>query len=79
MAAIAYWLLQQSIIRAQGADSLLRRALGRDWKGTLSPLLYLLAIPMAYRSHWIAQSLYVLVALLWLVPDRRIEHVLTRD
>jgi uncharacterized membrane protein len=78
MAAIAYLILQRSIIAAQGADSLLRRALGGDWKGKLSPAIYLLAISMAYLSHWIAQSIYVLVALLWLVPDRRIEHALAR-
>jgi uncharacterized membrane protein len=78
MAAMAYLVLQRSIIAAQGPDSLLRRALGRDWKGKLSPVCYLIAIPSAYWSHWIAQSLYVLIALLWLVPDRRIERVLQR-
>jgi uncharacterized membrane protein len=76
MAAIAYLTLQQRIIASQGADSLLRRAVGSDWKGRVSPLLYLIAILVAFRSQWIAQGLYVLVALIWLVPDRRIEHVL---
>ena len=76
MAAIAYWILQQQIIASQGADSLLRKAVGSDWKGKLSPLCYLIAIPAAFVSHWIAQGLYVLVALIWLVPDRRIERVM---
>jgi uncharacterized membrane protein len=76
MAAIAYWLLQQLIIASQGPDSVLRRAVGRDWKGKLSPLLYVVAIPLAFWSQWLALAIYVLVALLWLVPDRRIEHTL---
>jgi len=76
MAAIAYWTLQQLIIASQGSDSLLRRAVGSDWKGKASPLLYLLAIIASFWSQRIAQGLYVLVALIWLVPDRRIEHVL---
>jgi uncharacterized membrane protein len=76
MAAIAYWVLQQVIIASQGPDSLLRHAVGNDWKGKLSLLLYAAAIPIAFRSPWIAQGLYVLVALIWLVPDRRIENAL---
>jgi uncharacterized membrane protein len=76
MAAIAYWILQQLIISSQGDDSLLRKAVGHDWKGKLSPLLYVLAIVAAFWSQWISQSLYVLVALVWLVPDRRIEKAL---
>ena len=76
MAAVAYWILQQSIIAAEGPDSLLKRAIGTDWKGKLSPLIYLTAIATAFQSHWIAQALYVLAALLWLVPDRRIERAL---
>ena len=76
MAAVAYWILQQMIVVSQGRDSLLRKAIGRDWKGKLSPLIYLIAIPAAFWSQWISQGLYVLVALIWLVPDRRIEKVL---
>jgi uncharacterized membrane protein len=76
MAAIAYWILQRRIIASQGPGSLLARAIGNDWKGKLSPILYLAAIPLAYASHWIAQAIYVAVALIWLVPDRRIENVL---
>ena len=76
MAAIAYVILQQRIIASEGPASLLARATGHDWKGRLSPILYLAAIPLAYASHWIAQGIYVLVALIWLVPDRRIEDAL---
>jgi uncharacterized membrane protein len=76
MAAIAYWLLQQRIIASQGADSILKQAVGRDWKGKLSPLLYAIAIALAAWSQWISIGLYVLVALMWLVPDRRVERAL---
>jgi uncharacterized membrane protein len=54
----------------------LKRAVGRDWKGKASPLIYAIAIPAAYWSQWVSQCLYVLVALVWLVPDRRIENTL---
>ena len=73
MAAIAYLVLQRAIIRAQGQDSILRKAIGRDWKGKLSPMLYIVAIIATYRSSWIAQAIFVIVALAWLIPDRRIE------
>ncbi len=76
MAATAYWILQQSIIAHQGRDSLLAKAVGFDWKGKLSPVLYLAAVPLAFASVWIASGIYVLVALMWLVPDRRIERTL---
>jgi uncharacterized membrane protein len=75
-AAIAYWLLQYTIIATQGEASVLRRAVGSDWKGKISPVLYLLAILLTLVASWAAQLVLVLVALLWLVPDRRIEHVL---
>jgi len=78
MAAIAYWILQQTIIASQGPNSLLKRAVGVDWKGKLSPALYALAIPLAFWSSWISLGLYVFVALIWFVPDRRVEHVLTK-
>jgi uncharacterized membrane protein len=78
MAAIAYWLLQHAIIVQQGRDSLLASAIGGDWKGKLSPVLYLIAIPLSFVSPWIASGLYVFVALLWLVPDRRIERALAQ-
>lgn len=73
-AAIAYWILQQAIICAQGPASPLRAALGKDWKGKISPVLYVLAILLALVRPWMAQVLFVAVALLWLVPDRRIER-----
>jgi uncharacterized membrane protein len=73
MAAIAYYLLQQSIIQSQGQDSILKKAIGRDWKGKLSPVLYVVAILATLRSPWIAQAVLVIAALMWLVPDRRIE------
>jgi uncharacterized membrane protein len=79
MAAIAYYLLQQTIIRAQGPDSLLKKAVGSDWKGRLSPVLYLVAIVATLRSPWIAQAVYVAAALIWLIPDRRIEKALPRN
>ncbi len=76
MAAVAYWILEQLIIAAEGSASLLKKAVGSDWKGKLSPMIYLVAIGAAFFAHWVAQGLYVLVALLWLVPDRRIEKIL---
>lgn len=76
MAAIAYWLLQTVIIRTQGQDSLLRKAVGSDWKGKLSPVLYVVGIVTTSWSPMVAQAIYVFVALLWLVPDKRIEKVL---
>ena len=76
LASIAWLLLQQQIIAAQGPNSLLRKALGRDWKGKASPLLYGTAIVTAFRWPAVALTLYGLVAILWLVPDRRIERIL---
>jgi len=76
MAAIAYFILQQLIIASQGPESLLKKAVGGDWKGRLSPLLYVAAIVSAPWSQWISQGIYVLVALIWLIPDRRIERAL---
>ena len=73
MAAIAYRVLQGTIVGAQGTGSRLAAALGRDLKGILSPILYVIAIPMAFFEHWVSYGIYVAVALMWLVPDRRIE------
>jgi len=75
-AALAYWVLQREIIKAQGPNSLLAAAVGRDIKGKISPLIYLGAIVSAFLHPWIAGGLYVLAALMWLVPDRRIEQVM---
>ena len=77
LAAIAYFILQTAIIAEEGPDSRLRAAIGRDLKGKVSPLLYLAAIPLAFVSPWIALAVYVLVALIWLVPDRRIESAMS--
>ena len=79
MAAIAYYVLEQAIIRAQGPESILKTAVGRDWKGKLSPVLYVVAIIATLVSPWIAQAIFVTVALMWLIPDRRIESVLPRS
>jgi len=76
MAAVAYWILQQTIIARHGGESLLAKAVGRDLKGKLSPVLYVIAIFSAFIAPWVAGALYVLVAVLWLVPDRRIERAL---
>jgi uncharacterized membrane protein len=79
MAAIAYYILEQTIISGQGPDSILRRAIGRDWKGKLSPLLYVVAIVATIYSSWLAGTIIVAAALMWLLPDRRIESVLPRN
>jgi uncharacterized membrane protein len=76
LAGIAYWILQHLIIASQGPDSILKKAVGRDWKGKLSPLAYLTAVLVAPWSSWVSQALYVGAALTWLIPDRRIEHML---
>ncbi|HKJ52973.1 MAG TPA: TMEM175 family protein [Gammaproteobacteria bacterium] len=76
MAGIAYWILQQRIIASQGKDSLLKAAIGNDWKGKLSPILYVAGIILAFLSPWISVAIYVFVALIWVVPDKRIERVL---
>jgi uncharacterized membrane protein len=76
MAAVAYWLLEQTIISAEGTASILKRAVGRDWKGKLSPVLYGIAIAATLLIPWVAQAIYVMVAILWLVPDPRIERAL---
>jgi uncharacterized membrane protein len=73
LAAIAYFILQTAIIREQGPQSRLAAAVGTDLKGKISPVLYLTAIPLAFMFRWISMALYVFVALMWLVPDRRIE------
>ncbi len=74
MAAVAYYLLQQTSIHAQGRDSILKEAIGSDWKGKLSPVLYVMAILVTRYASWIAQSIFVIAALTWLIPDRRIEE-----
>lgn len=74
MAAVAYYVLQLQILARDGKDSLLAQAIGKDYKGKMSLVLYIIAIPASFLSQWIAAGIYVLVALIWLVPDRRIER-----
>jgi uncharacterized membrane protein len=75
LAAIAYWVLQGRIVASQGPASVLAAAVGRDLKGKLSPLLYVLAIALAFVRPWLSEALYVGTALMWLIPDRRIERM----
>jgi uncharacterized membrane protein len=79
MAAIAYFILQQVIIAMQGEQSVLRTAIGSDWKGKVSPMLYAIAIPSALRWPVLAGAIYAGVAVIWLVPDRRIERVIASN
>jgi uncharacterized membrane protein len=77
MAAIAYWILQQVIIASEGHESPLRNAIGRDWKGKLSPVAYVVAILSALTWPWVANAIYTGMAILWLVPDRRIARAVS--
>jgi uncharacterized membrane protein len=77
MAGIAYFILQNLIICSQGENSLLKQAIGNDWKGKSSLLLYLIATVVALWIPWLSQLIYVLVALAWIIPDTRIENLLT--
>lgn len=79
MAAIAWLILERAIIRRQGHDSILARAVGNHWKEYVSPVCYFAAIPLAFVSVWISCGLYVFVAGLWLIPDRRIERILDKS
>ena len=79
MAGIAYWLLQKAIVKRHGPTSLLADALGKDLKGNLSVLLYAIAIPAAFWQVWIAYTIYASVAVMWLIPDTRIEHALKEE
>jgi len=79
MAGAAYWILAQAIIGGEGEHSLLAKAIGSDRKGKLSVALYAAAIPLAFVNQWIAQAIYVAVALMWLVPDKRIERTLSSN
>jgi uncharacterized membrane protein len=76
MAAIGYLLLERMLIVCNGADSTLARAVGRDLKAKLSLSIYAVAIGLAFVQAWIAIALYIAVALLWFVPDRRIEKII---
>jgi uncharacterized membrane protein len=76
LAAIAYVILQGTLVASEGRNSTLARALGRDWKGKLSPVIYLAAIFLSFHTPWMANALYAFAAMLWLAPDRRIERAL---
>jgi uncharacterized membrane protein len=78
MAAIAYFVLQRTIIVSEGADSTLAAAVGRDVKGKVSPIIYTASIGLAFVNRWLAIAGYVVVALMWLVPDRRLESRLSQ-
>ena len=75
---VAYFILTRALISLHGRESVLATALGRDFQGKVSVVIYLAAIPLAFVHTWFACALYVLVAVMWLVPDRRIEKILTQ-
>ena len=75
MAGVAYWVLQSLIIRKNGKNSTLAKAIGHDLKGKLSPPLYTAGIICSFYSSWAAGAIYLFVALMWLIPDSRIEHI----
>ncbi len=79
LAAIAYFILVQALLALHGRNSVLATALGSDFKGKISMVIYLVAIPLALVKWWLACALYILVAIMWLIPDRRIEKTLTRS
>ena len=79
MSGLAYWILVRTIIKAEGENSLVRRAVGSDRKGVLSIAMYAVAIPCGFVAHWVAHSIYILVALIWLIPDRRIERMIASE
>jgi uncharacterized membrane protein len=76
MAGVAYFILTRALIRHHGRDSTLASAIGNDFKGKASVVVYAVAIPLAFVNQWIAYGLYVFIAVIWFVPDRRIEHAL---
>ena len=78
-AALAYFILQNLIIKSHGKDSILARAMGKDVKGKISPILYIIGIVIAFINVWISGSIFVLVAIMWLVPDKRIENALKTE
>ena len=77
MSGVAYWILQGRIIALEGPHSVLARAIGRDFKGRSSPPLYVAGIAASFWNPWVAGGIYVAVALMWLIPDQRIERMLT--
>jgi uncharacterized membrane protein len=76
-AAVAYYLLQSTLLRVEGRDSLLATAIGRDLKGKLSPPLYCIGVGLSFADRWLGLAVYVVIALMWLIPDRRVERAMT--
>ena len=76
MAAIAYYILQNLIIKSQGKDSILAKAIGKDFKGKFSPILYIAGILLSWITVWASEALFILSAIIWLIPDKRIESIL---
>jgi len=79
MSAVAYFILQNQILKTQGPDSLLAKAVGKDYKGKASPFFYAIAIALTLINPWISCSIYALVAMMWLIPDKRIEIVFNQQ
>lgn len=79
MSGVAYVILQNLIVASQGKDSVLRKAVGKDYKGKASAVLYLTGIGLSFFNQWLSLAVYTFVAIMWLVPDRRIEHMLTKE
>jgi uncharacterized membrane protein len=79
MAGVAYWVLQRQLMHVNGKDSVLVRAVGKDLKGKASPFLYLLGIFSAFTNEWISGGIYLFVALMWLIPDTRIERIINNE
>ncbi len=79
MAGIAYWILLRLIIKSHGKDSILAKALGKDIKGNISPILYIIGILFAFYNVWISGTVFILVAVMWLIPDRRIENAFKNE
>jgi uncharacterized membrane protein len=79
MAAIAYYILQRQIIKSQGKGSLLEKAIGKDIKGKMSPILYVAGIVFGWFNSWVAGGIFILVALIWLIPDTRIERTIKEN
>jgi TMEM175 potassium channel family protein len=79
MGGVAYWILERALIVCEGEESVLGKAVGKDRKGSLSVVMYAIAIPLAFWNRLAAQAIYVLVALIWFIPDRRIERMLSGE
>lgn len=79
MAGVAYWVLQRQLMHVNGKNSVLTRAVGKDLKGKASPFLYLLGIFSAFSNEWISGGIYLFVALMWLIPDTRIERIINKE